>query len=98
MVELATDNLAALPAEWIYDYFGNTAPPSVWDRFFLTVSLAYLGRFAGLESRPFQPRHRRTLRGVQPMISAACIHVISPLIARSTTSRIVMARSRATSG
>jgi len=67
VVELATDNLAALPAEWIYDYFGNTAPPSVWDRFFLTVSLAYLGRFAGLKSRPFQPRHRRTLRGVQPM-------------------------------
>jgi tetratricopeptide (TPR) repeat protein len=45
-VELATDNLAALPADWVYEYFGMSAPPSVWDRSWLVMSLAQLGRFA----------------------------------------------------
>ena len=45
-VELATDNLAALPADWVYEYFGNVAPASVYDRCFLVRSLAELGRFA----------------------------------------------------
>jgi tetratricopeptide (TPR) repeat protein len=45
-VELATSNLAALPTEWIYEYFGANAPPSVNDRCWLVVSLAQLGRFA----------------------------------------------------
>jgi len=46
VVELATDNLAALPADWVYEYFGNTAPASVFDRVLLVMSLAELGRFA----------------------------------------------------
>ena len=46
MVELATDNLAALPADWVYENFGRPAPPSVFDRFWLVMSLAELGRFA----------------------------------------------------
>jgi len=46
VVELATDNLAALPADWVYEYFGMGAPPSVWDRSWLGMSLAELGRFA----------------------------------------------------
>src|SRR5712691_7583248 len=46
VVELATDNLAALPAEWVYEYFGNAAPASVYDRSWLVMSLAELGRFA----------------------------------------------------
>ena len=45
-VELATDNVAALPADWVYEYFGNTVPPSVWDRAWLVMNLAQLGRFA----------------------------------------------------
>jgi class 3 adenylate cyclase/tetratricopeptide (TPR) repeat protein len=45
-VELATDNLAALPADWVYEYFGLTAPASVYDRCWLVLSLAQLGRFA----------------------------------------------------
>jgi class 3 adenylate cyclase/tetratricopeptide (TPR) repeat protein len=45
VVELATDNLAALPADWVYEYFGMGAPPSVWDRGSLIGSLAELGRF-----------------------------------------------------
>jgi tetratricopeptide (TPR) repeat protein len=46
VVELATDNLAALPADWVYEYFGLTAPASVFDRHSLVMSLAQLGRFA----------------------------------------------------
>jgi predicted ATPase/class 3 adenylate cyclase len=44
-VELATDNLAALHAEWIYEYFGSAVPPSVFDHASLAMSLAQLGRF-----------------------------------------------------
>ena len=45
VVELATDNLAALPADWTYESFGSTAPASVYDRSFLVSSLTELGRF-----------------------------------------------------
>jgi len=46
VVELAIDNLAALPAEWVYEFLGNAVPASVYDRFWLVLSLAELGRFA----------------------------------------------------
>jgi class 3 adenylate cyclase/tetratricopeptide (TPR) repeat protein len=46
VIELATGNLAALPADCVYDNFGLSAPPSVWDRTWLVMSLAELGRFA----------------------------------------------------
>jgi tetratricopeptide (TPR) repeat protein len=45
-VELATDNLAALPADRVYEYFEMSAPASVFDRYWLVMSLAQLGRFA----------------------------------------------------
>src|SRR5438034_1252379 len=40
VVELASDNLAALPAAWVYEYFGSAAPASVFDRSWLVMSLA----------------------------------------------------------
>jgi tetratricopeptide (TPR) repeat protein len=46
VIVLATENLAALPAEWVYEYFGTAGPPSVWDRSWLVMSLAQLGSFA----------------------------------------------------
>jgi class 3 adenylate cyclase/tetratricopeptide (TPR) repeat protein len=46
VVELATDNLAVLPADWVNEFFGATTPPSVADRGWLVMSLAGLGRFA----------------------------------------------------
>ncbi len=46
VIALATDNLAALPADWIYEYFGNVSPTSVWDRVLLVMTLAHLGRFS----------------------------------------------------
>jgi class 3 adenylate cyclase/tetratricopeptide (TPR) repeat protein len=46
VVELGTENLAALPADRIYDYFGNAAAPApVYDRYWMVMSLAQLGRF-----------------------------------------------------
>jgi tetratricopeptide (TPR) repeat protein len=46
VVELATDNLAALPAGWVHESFGASQPASVYDRCWLVMSLAELGRFA----------------------------------------------------
>jgi class 3 adenylate cyclase/tetratricopeptide (TPR) repeat protein len=45
VVELTTDNLAALPPEWVSETFGRPNPVSVFDRFYLVMSLAELGRF-----------------------------------------------------
>jgi class 3 adenylate cyclase/tetratricopeptide (TPR) repeat protein len=44
VVELATDNLAALPADWVDGYFAASIT-SVEDRHWLALSLAELGRF-----------------------------------------------------
>jgi tetratricopeptide (TPR) repeat protein len=46
VVELATNNLGVLPADWVYESFGSAAPASVYDRCFLVMSLAQRGRFA----------------------------------------------------
>jgi len=46
VVELATANLAAVPADRLYESFGNFIPASVFDRFWRVLSLAKLGRFA----------------------------------------------------
>jgi len=46
VVEIATENLAAIPTEWAHEYFGLAVPPSVFVRACLTMSLAELGRFA----------------------------------------------------
>jgi len=45
-VEVATDNLAALPADWVYKFLATGTPASVSDRCSLVRSLAQLGRFA----------------------------------------------------
>jgi tetratricopeptide (TPR) repeat protein len=46
VVELATDNLAALPADWISEYFGLASPVAIYNYYSLIPSLAQLGRFA----------------------------------------------------
>jgi tetratricopeptide (TPR) repeat protein len=46
VVDLATDNLVALPADRVYEHFGLPASASVYVRFWLVASLAELGRFA----------------------------------------------------
>jgi tetratricopeptide (TPR) repeat protein len=52
-VELATENLEALPADWVSEHvLGAAAPASVYDRHWLVLSLAYLGRFD--EAAPYE--------------------------------------------
>jgi tetratricopeptide (TPR) repeat protein len=46
VVEIAIENLAALPTECAHDFFGLAVPPSVFGRAWLIMSLAELGRFA----------------------------------------------------
>jgi transcriptional regulator with AAA-type ATPase domain/tetratricopeptide (TPR) repeat protein len=46
VVALATANLAVLPADQVSEDFGLAAPPSIYDRGRLIISLAELGRFA----------------------------------------------------
>src|SRR5262249_13747911 len=45
VVELATSELAALPADWIHEYFGMAVPASIFGRAFLIMSLAEVGNF-----------------------------------------------------
>jgi tetratricopeptide (TPR) repeat protein len=42
----ATDNLAALPADWVHEHLGMSLSASVAGRIWLIMSLAELGRFA----------------------------------------------------
>jgi tetratricopeptide (TPR) repeat protein len=46
VIELATENLAALPPDRVSDFFGKVVPPAVWDRWWLIRSLGEVGRFA----------------------------------------------------
>jgi tetratricopeptide (TPR) repeat protein len=48
VIELATDNLAAVPSDRIYDqvYFLGGLPSAIHDRMYMSMSLAQLGRFA----------------------------------------------------
>src|SRR5499425_1620880 len=44
VVQLASDNLGVLPADWAYEFFGSAQPASVYYRGWLALSLAELGR------------------------------------------------------
>jgi tetratricopeptide (TPR) repeat protein len=81
VVESATDNLAALPVEWVHEHFGATAPPSVLDRAFLVISLAQLGRFAeaaehaGEAIRVAEPTQHAITVGIA-YFSAGTLHLL----------------------
>ena len=67
VVELATDNLAALPPDWVHEFFGSSQPPSVNDRF----------RLLGQPRPPGQVRRGgRTRSGGDPArrTNAPCVH------------------------
>ena len=56
---LALENVVALPTEWTYELLGNIAPSSTYDRFWLVMSLAQLGRFA--EAAQYEAEARRLI-------------------------------------
>lgn len=46
VIALATGNLASLPPEWVGEHFGMAVPAAIFDRAWIIMSLAELGRFA----------------------------------------------------
>jgi tetratricopeptide (TPR) repeat protein len=75
VVELATDNLAALPAEWLYEYVGLPVPVSVYDRCWLVLSLAQLGRFA--EAAEFEAEAIRLAEPTNRAFAVSMAHYAS---------------------
>jgi transcriptional regulator with AAA-type ATPase domain/tetratricopeptide (TPR) repeat protein len=80
VVELATDNIAALPADQVYEHFGAVAPASIYDRYYLVRCLTELGRFA--EAAPYaaemlrlaEPTHHAYIVGVAHL-TAGWLHL-----------------------
>jgi class 3 adenylate cyclase/tetratricopeptide (TPR) repeat protein len=72
VIELATENLAALPPDRAQEYFGLTAPPSVYDRLWLVMSLAQLGRFA--EAAQYEVEASRFAKPAQHAFTAGLAH------------------------
>jgi class 3 adenylate cyclase/tetratricopeptide (TPR) repeat protein len=75
VVELATDNLAALPAEWVHEYVGLPVPASVYDRCWLVLSLAQLGRFA--EAAEFEAEAIQLAEPTQRAFAVSMAHYAS---------------------
>jgi tetratricopeptide (TPR) repeat protein len=81
VAELATDALAVLPADWIYEHFGMITPVSVYARTWLVASLAQLGRFseaAAYEAeamRLAEPTHHAYTVGVAHS-AASLLHLL----------------------
>ena len=69
VIELATDNLAALPADWISEHLGASAPASVYDRFWLVTSLAQLGRFREATVHEAEAMRLAEPRGMRPLVA-----------------------------
>ena len=72
-VQLAIDNLAALPADRIYEFFvGIPAPVSVYDRVWLVYNLAELGRF--IEAGAYEAEAIRLAESTQHAFSVGLAH------------------------
>ena len=72
VIELATENLAALPTDRIYESFGNVAPASVYDRCWLVHTLARLGRFT--EATAFEADAIRLAQTTQHANTVGMVH------------------------
>jgi transcriptional regulator with AAA-type ATPase domain/tetratricopeptide (TPR) repeat protein len=80
VVELATDNLAAVPADPLDEQFGPAAPASFYDRYWLVRGLFELGRFAEAAQhaaealRLAEPTHRAYIVG-RAQLNAGWLHL-----------------------
>ncbi|HEX9525072.1 MAG TPA: BTAD domain-containing putative transcriptional regulator, partial [Reyranella sp.] len=75
VVALATDNLAVLPAAWVDESFGMAVPPAVWDRCYLMLSLAQLGRFA--EAAEPEAEAIRLAEATQQVYAIGLVHFVA---------------------
>jgi tetratricopeptide (TPR) repeat protein len=72
-VELATDSLAALPADWVHEPFGySPIPIAVYCRLWVVHSLAELGRFA--EAAPYEAELLRLAGPTQHAFTVGVAH------------------------
>jgi tetratricopeptide (TPR) repeat protein len=72
-VELATDSLAALPADWVHEPFGySPIPIAVYCRLWVVQSLAELGRFA--EAGPYEAELLRLAGPTQHAFTVGVAH------------------------
>ena len=78
VIELAAGNLGALPADWVYENFGLSGPPSVWDRTWLVMSLAQLGRFA--EAAKYEAEAIRLAEPTQHAFTVAFAHFAASVL------------------
>jgi len=72
VVQLATDNLAAVPAAWVSESFGAAMPISVYDRYRLVQSLAQLGRFA--EAAQYETEALRLAEATHHAYTVGMVH------------------------
>jgi tetratricopeptide (TPR) repeat protein len=72
VVTLATDALAALPGDRADEYLGMPAPPSVYDRSFLVLAMAELGRFSEAAAHEAEAMRRAELTQHAYTIGMAC--------------------------
>ena len=71
-VELATDSLAALPADRAEERLGYAAPASINGRYVLIMSLAQLGRFA--EAAEYEAEASRLAKSTQHAFTVGTAH------------------------
>src|SRR5215467_5160363 len=71
-VQLGSEALASLPAEWVYETFGHSAPASIWNRCLLVRSLSELGRFA--EAATHDAEARRLAEPMQHAYTVGFAH------------------------
>jgi hypothetical protein len=77
-VELATENVAALPTDAVYEHFGLPAPASVFDRIWLVESLAQLGRF--VEAAGHEAEMMRLAESTQQAFTRGIAHYAAGLL------------------
>jgi class 3 adenylate cyclase/tetratricopeptide (TPR) repeat protein len=75
VVELATANLAVLPADSVYEYFGLGAPPSVYDRGWLVWTFAELGRFS--EAGEYEAEAIRLAESTHHAFTISAAHLVA---------------------
>ena len=78
VVELAKDNLALLPADRGHEFFGSIAPASVYNRYWLILSLAHLGRFA--EAAQSEAEATRLAEPMQHLYTTGVVHLAASTI------------------
>jgi class 3 adenylate cyclase/tetratricopeptide (TPR) repeat protein len=78
VVELATTTLALLPAHRAHEFFGAVAPASVYNRYWLIMSLAPLGRFA--EAAGYQAEADRLAEPMQHAYTTGVLHIAASTI------------------